>query len=474
MKEFERYRLNILRERISFSFMKTAIPFYLGASIIDWVYVPHLWSEFLWIRIFSCLCFAILGWAVSTKQIFKTKIIRHGSYLVTGILGAGLGYMTYRTGGLESPYYAGLNWVGIGTLAFWPGRHSDRAIWMLTTYGPVFLFVIISQQPMFTPLALLASIFMIGTILLSVISNVLTMRSLRVELQLRGQLQNLIQDKDKIIEIKSSESANLKRLAKQFSPAVIQAIESRTISLTERARKKVAIIFVDVVGSTSRSNSIDHGDYQKAMDLFFDLTIKLLLARNVTVANFMGDGLMAIVNAPFPVENFEQHALETCLELLQATKKRQRSLREFWHEDFHIRIGVSSGYSNVGFFPNTDFGVYTAIGDSVNLASRLCSNAESSSVATTKAIVVAAQEKLNDYHVKHGASISTFKGFAGHQIEYFIVAPKVDGNAIAESETCPLCTSPVRVASDLGDCVVIRCTSCQYSDVQSKSDRSAA
>src|SRR3954462_2583827 len=101
MTEFEGYRLNILRDRISFSFMKTAIPFYLGASIIDWVYVPDLWMEFLWIRIFSCVCFGALGWAVSTKQIFRTKVIRYASYAVTFILGCGLGYMTYRTGGLE-------------------------------------------------------------------------------------------------------------------------------------------------------------------------------------------------------------------------------------------------------------------------------------------------------------------------------------------------------------------------------------
>ena len=62
---------------------------------------------------------------------------------------------------------------------------------------------------------------------------------------LRNELEVLVRDKDRIIEIKSVESANLKRLAKQFSPAVIRAIESKTIELNQRDRKKVAVIFID-------------------------------------------------------------------------------------------------------------------------------------------------------------------------------------------------------------------------------------
>ncbi len=298
MTEFEKFRLNILNDRISFSFVKTAIPFYLGASVIDWIYVPELWLNFLYVRIISCICFGLLGLAVTKKVIASDRLALVATFFVTLVLGSGLGYMVARTGGLESPYYAGINWVGIGTLAFYPGRHIERFIWVLLTYLPVFLFCAYYGDLHFNKLTALSVIFMGGTILLSVISNVLTMNSLKTEVGLRSELQSLIKDKDVMIEKKSNEAANLKRLAKQFSPTVIHAIENREISLTQRNRRNIGVMFIDVVGSTSRSNNLDHNDYQRALDIFFDFTIKRLLANNITVANFMGDGLMAILNAP--------------------------------------------------------------------------------------------------------------------------------------------------------------------------------
>lgn len=468
MNGFEGYRLKILRSRLSAAIILMAIPFYMSFSFLDWLYAREHWLNFLFVRSVSSALFIMIALFMTKSKNLAPKLIVGICHLVTLTLGAGIGYMTYCTGGLNSHYYAGLNWITIGSLAFWPGSSKDRLVTICTIYGPLLLLEVATRIHPFDTASMLALTFMAGTCLLSFINNFLSINSLKEEFQLRGELENLIRDKDKIIEIKSTESANLKRLAKQFSPAVIEAIESRAISLDQRNRKKVAIIFIDVAGSTNRSNHLDHGDYQKALDLFFDLVIKKLLARNITVANFMGDGLMAIANAPYPLPDYERIAFETGVEIIRETQLKQRTLREFWREEFHVRIGISSGFANVGFFPNSDFGVYTAIGETVNLASRLCSAAESSSLATTKNILRTAEESLVNCTLKKGGSISVFKGFSGHDLEFFIAKPKLELQIEAPDGTCPLCNHHLEKGADLGDCIILKCSSCQYSDIQPK------
>ena len=383
-------------------------------------------------------------------------------------MGLGIGYMSYRTGGLQGPYYAGLNWIAIGSLAFWPSSIKDRFITVLTIYAPILVFELFSSRSFFDKTSILSITFMAGTIFLSIISNELSLIGLKKEFFFRNELQNLINTKDKLIEIKSSEAASLKTLAKQFSPAVIEAIESKTISLNQRNRKHVAIIFIDVAGSTDRSNQLDFGDYQRALDMFFDMVIKRLLQKNITVANFMGDGLMAIANAPYSLDNFERVAFETCLEIIEDVRNLQRALREIWRNDFNIRIGLSSGYVNVGFFPNSDFGIYTAIGECVNLSARLCAAADPSSLATTKSVMMASPDILTDCEVRKGGSIGAFKGFAGHELDFFNIKPRLEVVTETEHGLCPLCKSPLSEGSDLGDCIIIKCTKCQYIDVQEK------
>lgn len=468
MTEFESYRQQLLRERFSASVMLMAIPLYLSFSILDWLYAPDLWILFLKIRVVSCFMFGLAAYLLSKNKSVAVNNIILLSHLITATLGIGIGYMTHKTGGLISPYYAGLNWITIGSLAFWPIRPEDRVVSIATIYVPVFLFVPFELAHFTTPTALLSIVFMVGTCFLALVSNLLSTTSLRREFDFRGELKDLIRDKDVIIEKKSIEMADLKRLAKQFSPAVIEAIASKTIDLDQRERKFISIIFIDVVGSTSHANRVNHEDYQKALDLFFDLAIKKLLKRNITVANFMGDGLMAIVNAPYAVLGHEKIAFEAALEILYEIKKEEAAFTTLWKDKFHIRIGISAGEANVGFFPNTDFGVYTAIGDVVNLAARLCQSAENSTVATTKNFVKLSGGSSQHYLTKQAGTIAKFKGFEEYNTNYYLTSPLTDPNQILPNSVCPLCSSEVRQVSDLGDCIIIKCVSCNYSDINPK------
>jgi class 3 adenylate cyclase len=468
-QKFESHRLKILRERFTVALLYMATPLFLAFAFLDYLLVPEFWQHFLMIRTSSALVLLGVGYFLRRLRPENDQVVMPVCHSGTAVLGLAIGYMTYKTGGLESAYYAGLNWVSIGSLAFWPTPWKHRILTIISVYGPLAIFESTLGGNDFGADAILAVTFMAGTVVLSLISNHLSFISIKREFDLREDLHSLILDKDRIIEIKSSESANLKRLAKQFSPTVIEAIESKSLSLDQRNRRKVAIIFLDVVSSTNRVNQLDHNDYQRALDIFFDIAIKRFLADNITVANFMGDGLMAVVNAPNAVTNYELAAFQSCAMILDETRKRGRQLRELWHDEFNIRVGIASGFATVGFFPNSDFGVYTALGDTVNLASRLCSVSEAGSIAVTKPVALAAQDEIKNCEVKKGGTVSGLKGFAGNETEYFLIKSiRSEVETTDENSMCPLCSGNLQVAADMGDSILLKCNSCNYSDIEGK------
>lgn len=465
MGDFELYKNRLLKARLWYAIVLMAIPALLLFSALDYLLAPDQWFLFFLGRIATCLI--LLGIVYLNKRVeSRPEMTPRLAYLGTLVIGVAIGFMTSRTGGLESPYVAGLNWIAIGSLAFFPATSRNRLIIIATIYGPCILFETFLGFHPFGINGIIAATFLCGTVVLSWVMNVVSLDAIQEEFRLRFKLEDLVQKQERVIAVKSEEAANLKRLTKQFSPAVIEAIETKAITLNERARKKVAIIFMDVVGSTNRSTSLDYNDYQAALDMFFDIAIKKLLARNITVANFMGDGLMAIANAPYQLHEYERIAYEAGIEILEETFKRRQRFRELWKDDFHVRVGISSGFANVGFFPNTDFGVYTAIGDSVNLASRLCTATHSSTLATTKNILVSAESSIERSKVALGGTISALKGFSGHNLEYFIVLPKMEEIEQMVRQQCPLCAGELKKSADLGDCILVKCVSCSYTDVQ--------
>ncbi len=461
---FEQYRATVHKARLKAAIIFMAIPLYLAFGILDYFFSDEDWQLFVLIRVVSCVLMGIIGFSIAKLPRSADRYITYLGHIVTFLLGSGIGYMSFKTGGLESPYYAGLNWIAIGSLAFWPAKRNEIVITIFTIFSPLLIMTGMRGDDFFSILPILSLTFMGGTVVLSVLINALSMKAYQKEYELREKLENLNKNKDILIHKKSADIANLKQLAKQFSPEVIRAIESQSLSLTQRDRKEVSIIFVDIENSTLRANSIDHESYQQAIDSFFKLAIEKLMQNNITVANFMGDGLMAISNAPYSMQNHSQEALKSCFEILNETQRLQKYLDQMWKSPFRIRIGVSSGYATVGFFPNSKFGVYTAIGDTVNLSSRLCTAADAHSIAMTKEVVLASENLLDDVNVRSAGSLGNLKGFNNNEVQYYIAQPnKFRGPAIEE---CPLCSSPLLPPKDLGDSVLIKCSSCNYSDLE--------
>ena len=149
-----------------------------------------------------------------------------------------------------------------------------------------------------------------------------------------------------------------------------------TRSAMEGERKRVTVLFADVAGFISMSEKLDPEEVHQIIDGCFKILMDEIHTHQGTINQFTGDGVMALFGAPLAIENHTQNACQAALAIQAAMKKYSKELATKFGLDFKMRIGLNTGPVIVGSIGDDLRMDYTAIGDTVNLASRMESMAE--------------------------------------------------------------------------------------------------
>lgn len=156
-------------------------------------------------------------------------------------------------------------------------------------------------------------------------------------------------------------------------------VERRTGTLDERQqRRDLAVLFADVRGFTPLTERIDPETGITIMNALFDTLDRAVEAEGGYVDKFMGDSLMALFGARGLAQANELRACRAALEMQSLARRfAGESLHLGPHrEGFGIGIGVACGQVVVGALGSRKKRTFTAMGDPVNLASRLQALAE--------------------------------------------------------------------------------------------------
>ncbi len=156
------------------------------------------------------------------------------------------------------------------------------------------------------------------------------------------------------------------------SPQVLEEILSGRLRPGQNAdRKRACVLFADIRGFTQRSESLPPEKLVALLNRYFAAMSEVIHKHRGTVDKFIGDGIMAIFGAPEPLERPEQNALEAAQEMLERLAQLNRELLAGGEAPIAIGIGLHTGEVVVGHVGSQERHEYTAIGDVVNVASRL-------------------------------------------------------------------------------------------------------
>lgn len=134
--------------------------------------------------------------------------------------------------------------------------------------------------------------------------------------------------------------------------------------------REISVISADIRGFTRLSEGMPAEKVVELLNTYFDIMVKEIWSEGGMVTGFWGDALMAIFNAPLPQEKHALHAVRAAWKMRMAIREYQRSLPPETRVPFGF--GINTGLATVGNIGARDrIQNYTAIGDVVNIASRL-------------------------------------------------------------------------------------------------------
>lgn len=168
--------------------------------------------------------------------------------------------------------------------------------------------------------------------------------------------------------------------------------------------REITLLFSDIRGFTTLSETRTPEAVVELLNRYFSQQVKVIFKHGGTLDKFIGDAIMAFWNAPTANPRHAEQAVAAALEMGEALDRFKKELAETdgTLADFDIGIGVHTGQAVVGFLGSDDRLDYTAIGDTVNLASRI----EGCTKGVARVLVSGA---TRDACARHGKSVFSFR-----------------------------------------------------------------
>ncbi len=163
-----------------------------------------------------------------------------------------------------------------------------------------------------------------------------------------------------------------KAFSSYVSPDLVKQIEKDPDKLVLGGeQREITILFSDIRGFTTISEGLTPQELVRLLNEYLTPMTRIVLEEKGTLDKFIGDAVMAIFNAPLDLAGHPQAACRAALRMLETLKELNSGFSAKGMNIIDIGIGINTGFAVVGNMGADIRFDYTAIGDSVNLASRL-------------------------------------------------------------------------------------------------------
>ena len=160
--------------------------------------------------------------------------------------------------------------------------------------------------------------------------------------------------------------------SRYVSPELVEQIVADPTRLALGGeQREITVLFTDLAGFTKLTEKSAPTVVQQVLIKHFTAMTDVILAKRGTVVQFIGDAVMAFWGAPLDDSDHALHAVEAAVEMQAAMERLRGELRAQNLPEIHMRVGVNTCEAIVGNMGSNQRFAYTAMGDGINLASRL-------------------------------------------------------------------------------------------------------
>jgi adenylate cyclase len=190
-----------------------------------------------------------------------------------------------------------------------------------------------------------------------------------------------------------------KRAFAQYVPAEVvnRLIERPELLELGGEERELTLLFADLANFTTMSEKLAPRAVVAVLGKYFDAMSTVIYRHSGTVDKYIGDGIMAFWGAPLPDDRHAERALQAAIDMQDQFGKLARRLERKGAPVMSMRIGIHTGNVIVGNVGSRARFAYTAIGDAVNLASRLegANKAYGTSILLSEATVLHLKDRVS-------------------------------------------------------------------------------
>ncbi len=190
------------------------------------------------------------------------------------------------------------------------------------------------------------------------------------------------------LALSQERSERIGRLKRFLSPQVAELVEQAgREALLNSSRKDVVVLFCDLRNFTTFASRANPNEVMGLLNAYYEALGAIITRYEATLTNMAGDGLMLLLNAPVPIHD----AASAGVRMAGDMQASIQALIPIWRAQGHrigFGIGFAKGIATVGRIGYEGRSDYTAIGNVVNLASRLCGSAADGQILTDEATAV--------------------------------------------------------------------------------------
>lgn len=173
----------------------------------------------------------------------------------------------------------------------------------------------------------------------------------------------------------TGEAVVSERLSRFFSPEIAAKIATEPELTVRAADCRVTVLFSDISGFTAMASRMPPQEVVDLLNAYFPTVVEIIFRHGGTLEKFVGDAVLAVWGAPLGRPDDADRAVAAAVEMQGAVARLNEARAQRGAAPISVHIGIASGQAAAGYIGTDRYIQYAVIGDTTNVASRICSAA---------------------------------------------------------------------------------------------------